>query len=163
MRQRSRPPGSAFTLVEIVLSLGLIAFVLAGIFGLLSVAATSTTQSHRDTMVVAMSTKVCNALRATPFDELLGKGGLPVQPELAGERRDFSVQYFSAEGLRLPDENTPGAVYLCRVDLTVDPTTRGYGDLIENTLDAQLTFSWPISAPESKRQVQNIYAKIARY
>lgn len=169
MMVRSRQPGSAFTLVEIVLALGVIAFVLTGIFGLLSAAATSTDLSNRETMVVAMSTQVLGNLRAVHFDALWEEDpasfkSLPAQPMVHGNTPPAdSLYYFSGEGLALKDEFEPSVIYQCRVRKTVDAATTGYANTAENSLDLQLIFSWPVSVPEAKRQMRNIYAKVARY
>jgi hypothetical protein len=116
-----------------------------------------------------MSTHVMSTLRAAPFDLLWNENPLAdirysARPVTHGDVAPAdSLFYFSSEGVPLPDEQAPGVLYMCRVRKTVDVATVGYAGSPENSLDVQLIFSWPYSAPEQTRQVQNFYGKISRY
>jgi hypothetical protein len=115
-------------LVEIVLALGLISFALVGIFGLLSVATVSSSNSDRDTLVVSMTSQVLSDLRAVPFDSLWleeprTRPTPPTLPEVHEGPPKDSVYYFDGEGRFLSQSQTaipPEAVYKCRVQKRED-------------------------------------------
>jgi uncharacterized protein (TIGR02598 family) len=127
----------AFSLVEVVLALGVIAFALTAMLGLLVVAMDSDKSSGSDTALAAMSRQVFSDLRAMPY------ANLPAGADY----------YFDADGSECPQA---GAVYGCHVTVADDS-----GVASGNLKKVQMTFSWPPSA--AKPETKNIHGSIANH
>lgn len=127
----------AFSLVEVVLALGVIAFALTAMLGLLVVAMDSDRSSGSDTALAAMSRQVFSNLRAMPY------ATLPASADY----------YFDEDGSECPQA---GAVYGCHVTAADDPDL-GPG----NAKKVQMTFSWPPAA--AKPEAKTIHGSIANH
>ena len=109
----------AFSLVEVVLAIGVLTFALTSMIGLLGVAMQSDKSSGSATALAAMSQQVYNTLRSIPF------ASLPANTNF----------YFDSDGSECGPE-TP--VYTCRVEVAGDP------DLAAGNLArVQMRFTWP--------------------
>ncbi|MEA3209582.1 MAG: hypothetical protein QOE70_2639 [Chthoniobacter sp.] len=149
---------AGFTLVEIVLALGIISFGLVALVGLLAVSLDSSRSSDQDTMIASMARQVTTTLRERPFDKLKSGGS-------------SDIFYFDAEGRALPaatPEARQGAVYQCTAILTRNAdfdTVETNGTSKPNLFDVQLRFSTALkpatSATPAAMEVVN--TAIARY
>ncbi len=143
---------SAFTLVEVVLALGITAFALASILVLLSIGVGSSKGSTDDTVLTTMANGVINDLRRQyfftngvhpgPSPPVLTSGVLPgtidvQQGQTPASAGPYSV-FFNVSGLRIQNPGSPatditdtptalskGAVYQCTVTLQGDASTLG--------------------------------------
>ena len=71
-RNKSSPPlGHGFSLVEIVLALGVISFAMVGIMGMLPVALRVGLESQRETRATHIAQSIFSDLKASPSDGLL--------------------------------------------------------------------------------------------
>jgi uncharacterized protein (TIGR02598 family) len=99
LRRRER----GFSLVEVVIALGIISFAVVALLGLLTVSANSSRFSDEDTVIASIARQVTAELRSTPF-ATLPTGG--------------ATWYFDHEARRLGAAT--GAIYRCQITLTAD-------------------------------------------
>jgi len=114
--------GAAFSLVEIVLAIGIVSFALLGMMGLVSVSFQSERSSASDTDLAALSQQVFSSLRSRPFTNL-----------------SDTNYFFDADGSLTT--NSAGAVYECAVTMAADPSLPA-----GSFKNARLQFTWPVSA-----------------
>lgn len=93
----------AFTLIEIVLAMGIVAISVLSIVGMLSTAATTSRDAGNDTVAVAIAQFVMDDLRVTSFDKLwtdtLYNVKAPPAPKTSvNDPFKDSVGYFTPEG-----------------------------------------------------------------
>lgn len=128
---RENPP-RAFSLVEVVMALGIFAFAICSIMGLMTMSLAADRRSASDTCLAAMSREVFSSLRGLPFSSL------PASTNF----------YFDVEGSLL--SGTDGAYYACETVL---------GDATPGSLTAgklkkvRLTFTWPRDVPRPETNV----------
>ena len=171
----------AFTLVEVALALGIVAFALVPIIGILGIAMTTNTESGSDTSIAAMTTLVLNDLRSAPFNAM-GEA-VPSDPanyQIASLNTTLadSTYYFSNEGslvyvgdpTKMAASTASQVVYECWVRKTADTSTQTpNADPTKpgtyNQIRLQLLFSWPylISDRTKRTNQRSIYASVARY
>jgi len=155
-RPEFRPAG--FSLVEVTIALGILAFALTAIMGLLSASLQSSRDGINDTLIAGMSTSLLNTIRkqnltADPADIHIyfDRSGQRLNPILDGILQPMDVATARAED----------AIYDCAVTVDSDPATisaDGSANLWRLTLD----FRWPIGAANAPNQ-QKIHADLARY
>ena len=187
---RPKSSRAGFSLVEITLAIGIVAFVLAAIIGFFGVSADSTLNSKGDTLMVSMINQVMSDMRSLPFDVLYetnprganpgtvnpGTGvgaylvSLPVLAPTPAPATQTSDYYFSDEGvllLGLTPASHAGALYHCAVTKTMDEGTKGFdtGNTKYNRMQLTLRFDWPVptAATTSGPSTRTTYASIARY
>ncbi|XHR27700.1 MAG: hypothetical protein ACFUZC_17395 [Chthoniobacteraceae bacterium] len=155
------PSQCGFSLVEIVLSLGIVSFAIMAILGVLSVGVNSNKDSLDESTIAAMSRQVIGNLRQQQFD------ASPVFTQLLNSP---SVCYFDGQGTRLwqngvdidsaTAEASGSAVYQCTVTATNNLQYASNSSL-PCLLDLTLKFEWPIRAKAPSSYV--IYMSLARY
>jgi type II secretory pathway pseudopilin PulG len=152
----------AFTLVEVVLAIGVTAFSLTGVMGLLSAAFTTGKASMDDTELVAMANRAVSDLRRQDFTALPGGASVPARttPTLATASPiffDSSGQLLSSIGTGTPTQ----ATYRCTETIQADTNSLG-SDGSVHLLHVTLTFAWPaqVANPTNARKV---YVDIAKH
>ena len=135
---------NGFSLVEVVIALGVISFGVVALVGLLSISISTSKESGDDTTVAAMATAVIAKLRGLPFDDLRSK--------VVENPCRFD---FDEAGNQLPDP--AGAVYQC----AVEPAGDAASTEPEHLLKVRLIFTWASGAASPSSKV--IHASIARY
>jgi uncharacterized protein (TIGR02598 family) len=162
-----------FSLVEIVLAIGVAVFALVSILGLLNLATSNDGNARRDTMLAAMSTYVLSEMRAVPFDALWAAdpttvaNPAPATAATAASPAD-TTYFFTSEGAPVAAADAPATydvAYICVVKKTPDPLTQSASAGNYNQLKLQLQFSWPVIAGKAVAQptTLSIYASIARH
>lgn len=122
-----------FSLVEVVLALGLVSFCLVALLGLFSVGIKTSKQAAEETNLAAMSSQIITELRATTSSTTIALN---------------QTYYFDNLGERT---NAAGAYYACLV--TSQPDTALSGNLIRGTL----VFTWPAQLAVGKRPNTNTF------
>lgn len=163
-----------FSLVEVVLALGIATIGLVSILGVLNLATGADSDAGRDTTLVAMSDYILNDLHAVPFDALWSQD--PSQPQnwSAGPMTGMTstpidtVYYFTNEGAPLSASEAASntdLLYKCVVHKTPDPISQNQLSGFYNQLKLQLEFSWPatIGNAPGKAGSKMLYASIARH
>ena len=95
----------AFSLIEVVLALGITTVAIIAIIGLLSVSLQGSREASEDTSSSAILSQVVDGLRAEPFDD--------VRTSLAGGGRTFT---FDQEAAPVAPGDSPA--YVCLVEET---------------------------------------------
>jgi uncharacterized protein (TIGR02598 family) len=127
----------AFSLIEVVLAIGILAFAITAMMGLLTVAMQSDKASSSDTAIAAMSRQVFNSLKAMPY------ASLPTGTNY----------YFDADGTECAPS---GALYECAVTLKDDPNLAA-----GNAKQVKMTIKWPYGATFGTTNI--LQAGIANY
>lgn len=150
MRCPSRTRGApAFSLIEVVIALGIIAFAITAINGLLSVALKSSRASTDETVVASFSGDIMSDLRRRQFTNAMSS-------LLVG-----SNVFFDGSGKKLNDVGvaispetalSQGAVYQCAINAVPD-TKMTASTGAENLSLVTLKFTWPVgpAAPPNER------------
>ena len=139
MNSHPRMQGTlAFSLVEVVIAIGVMAIVLVGVFVLLGVSLESSRSSATETALASMSRQVVTALRAEPF------GNLPSEKTF----------YFDQNGTLTTSTH---ALYRCESILTDDLKLPS-----GNLKKVLLKFAWPTSS-QSEANTRYFYSGIANY
>lgn len=140
---------AAFTLVEVVLALGIVAFAVVALVGLMAVSLESGRGSEADTLIASMARQITAELQARPFDLLTTEGS--------------DVCFFDNEAHRLADLN--GAVYRCEVTLTPNgdyDTTPADGTAAQpNLYEVRIDFTSAFGA--SPLRLPSVHTAIARH
>jgi len=157
-----------FSLIEVVVSLGIVAIAVSGVLGVLSTAMTTTKDNDRETMLVSMNDQVMTDLRVVPFDALwqaVPHSAAISTASSAQTAPEDTLYYFTNEAVLIPGTApTSDATYLCTVKKTPDADSQNHGvNGAYNLLKLQLHFSWPLSAPEANRRAAVINTSLARY
>jgi uncharacterized protein (TIGR02598 family) len=129
------PKNKGFSLVEVVIALGVVSVAIVSILGLLSVLMLTDRESSADSSVAAMATEVIAELRSMPFSELQKK--MQTQP----------IPYYFREDGSPQDSISTDTLYRCNVTGTLSSSATSYQLL--------LTFKWPYNAVKpSAKQLQ---------
>jgi len=135
MRSRLRV-GQAFSLVEIVMALGIASFVLLSLLGLSSLTLNQTQQSKRDILWMNMAQSISTELRSAKWDDL----------------GSMSTFYFDVDGKR--QTNAPGAFYKVEAKRT---GTRPPGVPSDAEMECvNLVLSWPADAVKPQQTTQPV-------
>lgn len=153
-----------FSLVEIAIALGIVAFALAGIVGLLSATLKTARSSMDDLLISEMTSDIINTLRKQEFTNI------------SANAADI---FYDGSGKRINGVNTTtgvisnmatelaisqGAIYSCAPsvvsDATLEATTNSV--VVPNLLKITLAFKWPAGATNSANS-KTLHAEIARY
>ena len=138
----SRRRESAFSLVEVTLSLGILAFVCVAIFGLISGSYSIARDSINDQAITQIVRNVVEERRGSPFDNLAGE-----------------ALYFSTQGG--PASNAADAAYKCDLAVADDPSTRS-ADGTVNLKMLTLTITWPVGVAATSN-TRTFHVNVARY
>jgi prepilin-type N-terminal cleavage/methylation domain-containing protein len=115
----------AFSLIEVVLALAVIAFAITGIMGLFPVALRSALESQRETRATLIAQQIFSDLRASPSTNLLlatgtnlSSTGSFVTPPPSLSNAWTHVISFSDDGLPIANGATPNAIYVANISAT---------------------------------------------
>lgn len=151
---------SAFSLVEVVLAMGVASFALTAMMGTLSLGLGSSKASTDDTVRAVMVSDIVGGLRRQRFVD--AQSYVQAAPAI----------YFDVYGNRLKnpagtgdlprnDAIAAGAIYQCTQTAVADSdTSSANGD--PNLLRVALTFAWPAAAI-TPANTKVVHATIARY
>lgn len=159
MKTRDLPRVAAFSLVEITLALGVAAFALTAIVGLLSLTLKSSKSALDDTLVAEMSRDLVNTLRKQDFTNI--SMATNVFFDISGKRINSLDSAGLIQGMPVSTAVSQGAVYECVPTVVADTNTlspNGAANLWRITLK----FRWPAGVSSTLNQ-KSIHADIARY
>ena len=154
------PKLCGFSLVEGAISLGVVAFALTGIVGLLSATLKTSKSSMDDLLVSEMTSDLVNTLRKQDFTNI-SANPTNVFFDVSGKRIN-GVDSATGVISNVPAESavSQGAVYVCAPTVTSDTSMEANG--IPNLWRISLKFRWPAGNPSTHSQ-KTIHADIARY
>jgi uncharacterized protein (TIGR02598 family) len=155
-----------FSLVEIVLAMGVLSFSIIAMLGLLSLGVNSSKNSFDESMIAAMAREALASLRQQRF------GNNALFNNLAAGSAE--TIYFDINGVRLqqngadmdkPSAMASGAIYQCTVTAVSGTDRLGPAPAAMGStpclLDLVLTFQWPISNHTTNSY--SLRTSIARY
>ncbi len=148
----------AFSLVEITIAIGVLAFSLTAIMGLLSVSLQSSREATSDTLVAEMSTNLLNTIRKQT--QAIDPSALRVFFDGSG-RQINSLQDGVLQTMDPAAAMAEDAIYDCSVAVEPDPGTVS-ADGTPNLWRITLKFRWPVGSSAAANQ-QTIHADVARY
>lgn len=145
---------SAFSLVEVVVALGLFSFCIVAIAGLLTVGLGSTRSVVNESSAVNLASSIFGAWQA----QRSGSVSLTV-PELFTNLPPLSSSgsnnfYFDANGVQTDGANSAA------LDMGYDVQANGSGAVIDSALT--LTFRWPVTSSTNAQQTrtfQRVFVK----
>lgn len=155
MRRIQSSSVAAFSLIEVVLAVGVISFALVGIIGLFPVAMQSALDSQRETQVAFIARSLFSEMQQVDgnrsfITEAPVKQDGSFTPLDQGERKAISLSspdslnfFFDGDGAML--DSGVGAVY--EVEVATDPAGQPAG-----LTRAQVTISVPVDAPPANRK-----------
>jgi len=153
LRKNSTPSiavaGAGFTLVEIVISLGIVSFAIVALVGLLAVSMGSSRDSAEDTAIATMARQVTAEIRSEKFNNL----SMSKDYYFDGDARFLTNDIGNAD-----TQTKARAVYLCKMTLTADTK---FSTNVVNLYNAKLVFSSALKA--NGPAVSTISTAIARY
>ena len=135
----------AFSLIEVVIALGVITFAITAITGLLSVALKSSRASTDETLVASFAGDIMSDLRRQQFDAAWNS----LQ---AGSNAFFDGSGRQLNAISPEEARSQGAVYQCAIS-TVPDTNKTASTGAENLRLVTLDFTWPVgpAAPPNRR------------
>lgn len=152
---------SAFSLVEVVIAIGLISFAVLSLVGLLLTGLKSTRESGEDTSLAFCTETAQELLRAEGFSSASTKAAYaPGMTNPAFYFDSAGVIQTDTNGVPLASANSE-SLYGCTVTrrapavAPVQTTT--------NFLICQLKFVWPLTAPATNRQQRIVPMSLANY
>jgi uncharacterized protein (TIGR02598 family) len=138
---------AGFSLVEVVFSLGLVAFALVSMLGLLNVGFSSGRQAAADTLLVSMASIIEAQLRADPS----------VTSATMTAPKEY---YFNYQGNSV-ESNSSEVLYYCKVSLR-QPSQSEVADVGANFSILTLAFSWPFNASSAHQTNEVIHVTIRK-
>ncbi len=129
----------AFSLVEVTIAIGIAAFGIISMLGLLGSLMSSGRESSEDTVLSDIAKTVAAGLRARPFDP--PASGTDNSLEKLSKSTTGELTYFSMEGATLTTNNNP--LYTCTVTVTAEPEFSTATTGVINLYEAKIEFSWP--------------------
>ena len=150
---------NGFSLVEITLALGVAAFALTAIVGLLSLTLKNSKSAMDDTLVAEMTGDLVNTLRKQDFTNI--SKATNVFFDISGKRLNALDSAGLIQGMAVSSAVSQGAVYECVPVIAADTNTLS-PDGSANLWQVTLNFRWPAGANSTVNQ-KTIHANIARY
>jgi uncharacterized protein (TIGR02598 family) len=151
---------AGFSLVEVAISLGIVAFALTGIVGLLSATLKTSKSSMDDMLVSEMTSDIVNTFRKQDFANI-SSNPTNVFFDVSGKRINGVDTTTGVISNVSPDTAIAlGAVYVCIP--TVTSATNLMAGTVDNLWNIRLTFRWPAAASSTNSQ-KTVHADIARY
>lgn len=149
----------AFSLVEVVIAIGLVSFALLALVGLLVTGLKSSRESGEDTSLAFCTETTQALLRAEGFAE--------VSTTTAYAPGDSTPDFFfdssgnlQADSAGVPlDIQNADSLYGCIVTRSAPLQSQA----TTNLLVCQLKFTWPLAAPATNRQQRIVPASLANY
>lgn len=146
--EKVRGGRNAFTLLEVVIALGVTSFALVAILGLFSVGFNVDKQSNQSTTLATMSLQALAQVRANT--------NLMANP--AGLSTNF---YFDSQGNPILSANKTTAYYACQLTSSTSGDVPPPDSIKSQFVAVTMKFTWPVSANLAAPLTTNIYASVA--
>ena len=147
----------AFSLVEVSIAIGITAFGVVSLIGLLGSVMATSRQAKDDTVLSDIAKTVSTQLRARPFSApSSGTDNSLATLSMAGE--EARTSYFKIDGT--PTNQPEESLFVCKVTLTPQPQFNTVTTNEVNLYEAKIEFSWPYPQRTSRK---TFYINLARY
>jgi len=172
---RSIHQQAAFSLIEIVLALGVFVFAITAILGLMSIGSNSDLAAATDTSLASMAQYVDSYVRHQGFSAVSGTNVItgvttaaPYPPGNSHPNFYFDVSgnvIVNSNGIPDTTGTIPNSVYSCTVSIT--PVASGVtvpatGLKTNNLLFLRYDFRWPVTAHHINPD-RTVYSSLANY
>jgi len=153
-------PDFGFSLIEVVLALGVISFAIVGIMGLFPVAMRAGLESQRETRAVYIARQIFADLQTGPAtNTFLATGTANNRPvwtpiNLAAPPQPPSTIYFDEEGRPIGTAATPDSQFLVNLIITTNTPVAGLAHV-------QIDVMAPATAPAANRST-NTFVTLMR-
>ena len=162
LKMTRRPPECrAFTLVEVVLAIGIFAFAIVAVLGLTSVSMKSNQQASADTTLALMTQTGLSQLRSRGFATINGTGATAGQTIYFNTGAGRVPDYYFDLGGRLATKSDGSADPAPHADSLYSCTVYAVPTSSPSLLMLRLQFRWPLSAPPANQETRTLYASIA--
>jgi len=158
MCRRSRSPSKGFSLVEVSIAIGIAAFGIISLLGLMGVFLSSGRESHEDTILSDIAKGVFADLRSRPFDPPAQTNPPAFDHSLKSLSGSVTTIYFTAEGVSVG--TAASAYYSCNLTLKEVPEFNTVSTSAINLYEAKVEFAWP--APQNAFR-KTFHINLARY
>ncbi|XHR29765.1 MAG: Verru_Chthon cassette protein B [Chthoniobacteraceae bacterium] len=164
-----KSPDRGFSLIEIVLAIGVVSFALIAILGLISAGVNSSRSALNESLMAAMSRQIVSDLRQQQF------ASNSLFTSVNSGTSTLQTAYFDANGVRLlssdglhdvtaAEAKQQQAIFQC--DVTASSDTDRMGPVAATVsvpclVNVMLTFQWPLGAKNPSRHC--LYTSIGKY
>ena len=166
----SRPGCRAFSLVEVVIAIGIFAISVLTILGLLSVSLEANRSASSDTQVALMAERTYSMLETLGLpnvstNKLFASGASPsLYFDVTGKPLVTSTNTIVFGYPTSANALAAGAVYSCTVTTNTPPLSSGSaGGNSTNLLSIGMKFAWPVAAPTANQTVRIVNATLGNY
>lgn len=154
-----RKSAGGFSLVEVTIAIGIVAFALTAIMGLVSITLKNSKSAQDDTMVAEMTGDLMSYVRKQPFDNIPGLTN--VYFDVSGKRLNTIDSSGVIQGMSAGTAVAQGAVYECIPTVAGDTNTVSASGAT-NLWRLTLKFQWPAGISNNING-KSIHADVARY
>ncbi|MBC8002382.1 MAG: hypothetical protein H7X97_07315, partial [Opitutaceae bacterium] len=131
-----------FSLVEITLALGIAAFAITAIVGLLSITLQTSKSAMDDTLLAKMTGDLVNTLRKQDFSNIKN-ASTNVFFDISGKRLNNLDSAGLIQAMPVTTAISQGAIYECEPVVTADTNTLNPDGTTPNLWHITLKFHWP--------------------
>ena len=163
----------AFSLVEVVIAIGIFAISVLTILGLLSVSMEANRSASSDTQVALMAERTYSMLESLGFqnvstNKLFASGASPsLYFDVTGKPLVTSTNTILFGYPTPANALAAGALYSCTVTTNTTPLSFGYSTGSSppstNLISIQMQFAWPAAAPTANQTVRVVNATMGNY
>jgi uncharacterized protein (TIGR02598 family) len=165
-----RRQSEGFSLIEVTIAIGLVAFVLVSLIGLLSIGIKTRGEGSRKTAQAKMVQYLQDQLPVRDWNTSEPTNyGFKALTNFAGSPASTPVLYFDLDGSEVPAANTndryfQATIFVDRAPMTnlsspMPPPTGSVGQ----ALQVRSVIEWPLSAPANSRQRLTVRTGLASY
>jgi len=146
---RNQKRVAAFSLVEVILALGIATFCLVGLFGLLPLGLNTSQSAIGETNASGILSAIAADLRATPSTNPPGQAvtsqqfGIQIPANPVGTSSSSCTLFFTSDG-QSSASIQPASQYRVTVSF---PTNSGSTTALKNATYAELKVTWPAPVP----------------
>jgi uncharacterized protein (TIGR02598 family) len=161
MKQHLPSEERAFSLVEVTIAIGIAAFGIISLLGLMGAFMTSGRESAEDTVLSDIAKSVAADLRSRPFDKPasgVDNSLSSLSPPPPATPPPPAPSYYDAVGMKVSAGTS--ALYTCTVTLTPKTEFNTVTTNAINLYEARIEFRWPYPQNTSKK---TFHINLARY
>lgn len=168
MKPYTRSRCLGFSLIEVVLALGLVSVGALSVVAVLGTSLTSSRSSQNDVVLASMVEEVVGELRSVRFEALASADLVDTNLLSLPDTMSDSVFFFEVNGDRVSVPSPAGKepFYECRVVKTPVSEFKGVSGGVHNLVRLDLHFSWPVSSQSNaaaRAGQSRVTATVARY
>lgn len=157
--KKTHPEG--FSLVEVVVAMGVFVVAGLGLVGLLGIGLKNSNDSNEQIQAASIAEMICSTLRAAPETDLMGSGSVnpnfPIPPLNTTGNATAGTVFLTADGTQVPSATSPGASFalIYKIYTTFYPIPAGItSQPTTGVATLYLCFYWPAQATATSNKGQ---------